>query len=143
MATFRPAGEFRLNRYPGSTSTASRSIRLTRNSWFQRATETGHDVLLSGNILSATSLCPGQNEPQKAQGGSQEGHKLLVLFGLFLCLLCTFPDLLEKAEPVRSACSSNRGCNRKDFSRCLNIDRGSFRTLCMGYNRLMRLQERS
>src|SRR5437867_9550843 len=39
-ATFHPAGEFRLNRYPGSTSTASRSIRLTRNSWFQRATET-------------------------------------------------------------------------------------------------------
>ena len=33
------------------------SIRLTRNSWFQRAKgKHGHDVLLSGNILSATLL---------------------------------------------------------------------------------------
>ena len=59
-------------------------------------------------------------------------HKLLVLFGFTFVPFVTFPHLLEKAEPSRSACSSNRGCNRKDFSRCLNIDRGSFRTLCMG-----------
>src|SRR5207244_7419413 len=46
----------------------------------------------------------GQAEPQKAPKGLKRHKKkrIFVLFGYFLCLLCTFPDSLGKAGHLNS-----------------------------------------
>src|SRR5205809_1489040 len=63
----------------------------------------GHDVLLSGNILSATLLRPGQNDTTKGtRANTKKGTNFLCFLGLLLCLLCTFPDLLEKQSPLEA-----------------------------------------